>query len=224
MTEFFSTSDQKEAPIREDVPTNLQTESEDDFYRQVLGSFKKPEFTPEEIEEKQQNWKKYEESEPEKVQHHDFPDYFFAGFWIRFWAFLIDILCINAVTGITIKLFFRLFDWSITGGLFSAYGLLSLIVYLTYFTLLTKMNHGQTIGKMIFGIRVICFNEEELSWQTVLIREVAGRFILRANPFLYLGYLPTVFTKKKQHVGDYFADTSVVTLNLIQAFNKQAQI
>ncbi|GMA54602.1 hypothetical protein GCM10025857_59590 [Alicyclobacillus contaminans] len=43
---------------------------------------------------------------------------------------------------------------------FSAYGLFSLVIYLAYFTLLTKLNRGQTIGKMIFGIRVICLTEK----------------------------------------------------------------
>lgn len=81
---------------------------------------------------------------------------------------------------------------------------------------MTKMNHGQTIGKMAFGIRVVCFKEEELSWQTVLIREGACRFILRGS-FFMIGYLITIFTPNKQHIGDYFSDTSVVTLNLLAA-------
>ncbi|KFN91349.1 hypothetical protein TMUPMC115_1447 [Tetragenococcus muriaticus PMC-11-5] len=55
-----------------------------------------------------------------------------------------------------------------------------------------------------------------------MIRETFARFILQFNPLLYLGYVPTIFTRKKQHVADYFADTSVVTINLIQAFNQKA--
>jgi len=34
--------------------------------------------------------------------------------------------------------------------------------------------------------------------------------------------IKVIFTKEKQHAGDYFSETSVVTINLIKAFNKQA--
>jgi len=195
----------------------------DDFYQQVLASFKEKEYTEEEIKQKQTAWQRLVEP-PKESLINDFPAYFYAGFWIRLWAFLIDILCVAAITEILINVIFRALHLSMSSSLFSLYGLLSISIYLAYFTLLTKLNHGQTIGKMIFGIRVIGLKEEELSWQTVLIREVACRFILQANPFLYLGYLPAAFTKRKQHVGDYLTDTSVVTLNMIKAFNKQVQI
>lgn len=110
----------------------------------------------------------------------------------------------------------NLFGWTKSTELLSVYGSLTLLIYLAYFILLTKLNQGQTIGKMVFGIRVICFNEEELSWQTVLIREGACRFVLRGS-FFMIGYLVTIFTANKQHIGDYFSDTSVVTINLLAA-------
>ncbi|MBX4238333.1 RDD family protein, partial [Enterococcus lactis] len=72
----------------------------------------------------------------------------------------------------------------------------------------------------IFGIRVISFDEEELSWSTVLVREGACRFILKF-PLLMLGYIPAIFNQKKQHLGDLFTNTSVVTINLIKAFNQE---
>jgi Predicted membrane protein/domain len=197
-------------------------EHQDDFFRQVLGTFNQKEYTDEEIAQKQQEWSKYNEPASKGVQHNDFPNYFYAGFWIRFWAFCVDMICITALTSMSIGLLFRLCHWPKADDLFSLYGFLSIVIYLAYFILMTKLNHGQTVGKMIFGIRVVGFTEEELSWQTVIIREGVVRFILQANIFLYLGYIPTIFTTRKQHVADYFAETSVVTLNTIQAFNKQA--
>ncbi|MGX7196169.1 RDD family protein [Enterococcus olivae] len=209
---------------QENAKKAVQSNHPDDFYHQVLGSFKEKEYTEEEVREKQQDWERYEEPEMKKINHNDFPEYFYAGFWIRFWAFCIDLICISAIGSLTITIFFRLFQWPISSASFSIYGLMSLAIYLAYFSVLTKLNRGQTIGKMVFGIRVICFNEEELSWHTVLVREIACRFVFQANPFLYMGYLAAAFTKRKQHAGDYLADTSVVTLNMIKAFNKQAQI
>ncbi len=78
----------------------------------------------------------------------------------------------------------------------SFYGGAALVIYLAYFVLLTKLNHGQTIGKMIFGIRVVGFDETtELSWSTVLVREGACRFILKF-PLLFIGYLPLSLARK----------------------------
>ncbi|GMG68840.1 RDD family protein [Tetragenococcus halophilus] len=192
-----------------------------DFYQKVLTSFKSREYTEDEAAQKKVEWQKYEEKPEQSRYSNDFPNYFFAGFWIRFWAFLIDLLCINAMTTILLDATFTWFDIERSTEFLSAYSLLALLIYLIYFTFLTKLNKGQTIGKMIFGIRVICLTEKNLSWKTVLIRETAARFVLQFHPFLYLGYVPTLFTRKKQHVGDYFADTSVVTINLIQAFNQK---
>lgn len=156
------------------------------------------------------------EKKQSQHQFHHYPDYFYAGFWIRLFAYLLDLFCISAITRIVLGLPANLFNVEKSSELFSLYGFLTLLIYLAYFILLTKMNHGQTIGKMVFGIRVVCFTEEELSWQTVLIREGACRFILRGS-LLMLGYLVTIFTPNKQHIGDYFSETSVVTLNLLAA-------
>lgn len=156
------------------------------------------------------------EKKRQSPQFHDYPNYFYAGFWIRFFAYLVDLICISAITGIVTRIPIAVFGLTRSNELLSAYGLTAVILYLAYFILLTKLNHGQTIGKMIFGIRVICFIEEQLSWKTVLVREGACRFILRGS-FFMLGYLVTIFTPRKQHIGDYFSDTSVVTLNLLAA-------
>ncbi|MGX6993117.1 RDD family protein [Vagococcus penaei] len=154
---------------------------------------------------------------PRRPQHvNDLPHYFYAGFWIRAYAFIIDLICISLVTGSTIGLVYHLAGLEKNSSIITIYGILSLIIYLGYFTLLTKLNHGQTLGKMIFGIRVVSFDETELSWQTVLIRETACRFILKTG-ILMVGYLVAAFTPKKQHVGDFLSNTSVVTINLLKA-------
>lgn len=158
-----------------------------------------------------------------RLKFHQYPDYFYAGFWIRLFAYLLDLLCISAVTGILLGLPANLMEWPKDAGLISVYGSLSVVIYLAYFILLTKLNHGQTIGKMAFGIQVVCFNEEKLSWQTVLVREGACRFVLRGS-FFMLGYLVTIFTANKQHIGDYFSDTSVVTINLLAAREDFSQL
>lgn len=149
---------------------------------------------------------------PKKEEFNRFPDYFYAGFWMRVWAYLFDVLCIFFISGIVLQLIGLVLHLSAP---FIA--VIEIIIYLSYFILLTKLNHGQTLGKVAFGLRVVCFNEAELSWSTVLVREGAARFVLQLGVF-YLSYILTAFTGKKQHLGDLFADTSVVTLNQLKAY------
>lgn len=149
-----------------------------------------------------------------------FPSYFFSGFWVRLFAFLLDLICIAALTQI-VRTFIGLFIEFSQMTTWSVYGICGLIVYYGYFILLTKYNHGQTIGKMIAGIRVISLTKPTLDWQTVLIREGCGRFLLSIPVIGYLLYLPILFTGKKQQVADLFCDTSVVTLKVVAAFVHQ---
>lgn len=178
-------------------------------------------FSEEEIKKRQENWQRFEEDQ-ESYKNNNFPSYFYAGFWIRSFAYLVDILCIGFITRGTIGLVYNVTGLEPSMRLNSFYGLAALLIYLVYFTLLTKLNRGQTIGKMIFGIRVVGLQEEELSWTTVIIRETVCRFIMK-NPPLMLAYVLAAFTHRKQHPGDYFCDTSVVTINLIKAFNKEVR-
>ena len=68
---------------------------------------------------------------------------------------------------------------------------------------------GQTLGKMVLGLKVVSLKEESLSWGTVFFREVIGRFIVRTLMFgftyILVGVLP-----KKQGLHDIFSDTSVI--------------
>ena len=96
---------------------NAQVNHPDDFYQQVLTSFKEEEYTQSEIEEKQQAWQRYEEPEKQaedKRFFNDFPSYFFAGFWIRFFAYLVDVLVIRAITQITIGSIYNLANLTAT--------------------------------------------------------------------------------------------------------------
>lgn len=133
----------------------------------------------------------------------------YAGFWIRFWAFVIDFLMVSAISGIFIKPVFRLVDIAINkpfAFLFSPYKIAVLLLLLLYFILMTKLA-GQTVGKMIMGIRVVKLNGENLDWSTVLFREGIGRFI---SQMLWIPYLLVLFTPKKAALHDIFADTAVV--------------
>jgi uncharacterized RDD family membrane protein YckC len=65
----------------------------------------------------------------------------------------------------------------------------------------------QTVGKMIFGIRVISLKTDNLSWGTLLFREWIGRFL---SATIWPLYWIVGLTPLKQGVHDFIADTTVV--------------
>jgi uncharacterized RDD family membrane protein YckC len=132
----------------------------------------------------------------------------YAGFWIRFWAYGIDLLVISALSGIFIKPIFRVVGIDISNPaflLFSPYKVTALLLFLLYFALMTKFM-GQTIGKMIMGIRVVPKDGGQLTWSSVIFREVIGRFI---SKLLVVPYLLVLFMPKKESLHDLFAETVV---------------
>src|SRR5690606_37321636 len=130
-----------------------------------------------------------------------------AGFWVRFWAYLIDLLIITALTSILIKPAFALMGLETTGiPWYAPFAILSAIVFYGYFVLMTKF-FRQTVGKMIMGIRVVSLKSDHLSWTTLLFREWIGRFL---SVTIWPLYWIVGFTPLKQGVHDFIADTTVV--------------
>lgn len=132
-----------------------------------------------------------------------------AGFWIRFWAYSIDLIVLYAVAGILVKPSFRIMSIPITNPpflFFTPYKITMLIVLFLYFILMTNC-FQQTIGKMILGIKVIPKADGKLTWGTLFFREVVGRFISKT---LLIPYLLVAFMPKKEALHDLFADTYVV--------------
>jgi uncharacterized RDD family membrane protein YckC len=132
----------------------------------------------------------------------------YAGFWMRFWAYLVDIIVVASLNGILITPLIRGFDLPATEpAILPLQAILTGIVYYTYFILMTKFL-SQTLGKMLFGLKVASLNKRKLTWGTVIFREGIGRFI--SKTILFVGFLVVAFTKKKQGIHDLFADTTVV--------------
>lgn len=158
------------------------------------------------------SWEPVIETNPPSDMHGQMDKYEHktAGFWMRFWAFIIDSLIITAVVGILINPIFYLMDWDLSGSAWYApISIISAIVYYSYFVLMTYY-FKQTVGKMIFGLRVVSLKDEKPTFISVLFREWIGRFI--CNVILPI-YLLVVILDKNQGLHDYFADTTVVHEN-----------
>ena len=131
----------------------------------------------------------------------------YAGFWTRFWAYLLDLVVIGSINRMIINPVFRALDVPlIEDGIFSPMAIATAIVFYLYFVLMTKF-FGQTLGKMVFGLKVVELDGKGLTWGTVIFREWIGRFI---SATIMILYVVVAFTNKKQGLHDLFADTTVI--------------
>lgn len=131
----------------------------------------------------------------------------FAGFWMRFWAYLLDLIVIGSIERILIKPIFRFFDLSLyEQNMFAPIAVVTAIIFYGYFILMTKI-FGQTLGKMVFGLKVVTLDGKPLSWSTILFREWIGRFI---STTIIIGYIIVAFLPKKQGIHDLFVNTTVI--------------
>lgn len=138
-----------------------------------------------------------------------------AGFWMRLWAFIIDSLIVTSVGGLLIFLVFTTTGLSLTRATIFAPALIAgAIVYYGYFVIMTFF-FGQTLGKMVLGLRVVTLSGKDLTFTDVLFREWIGRFM--SNCFLHLPYLFIVILPENQALHDYFADTKVIHENTFVA-------
>ncbi|MGD7021406.1 RDD family protein [Rossellomorea vietnamensis] len=130
-----------------------------------------------------------------------------GGFWMRFWAYLLDLIVISSIGRLIVYPIFRAMDLSLVkDDMFAPISILSAIIFYGYFVLMTRY-FGQTLGKMAFGLKVIELDGKPLQWSTILFRELIGRFI---SASFFVLYIVVAFTNKKQGIHDLFADTTVI--------------
>jgi len=132
----------------------------------------------------------------------------YAGFWMRLWAYLLDLLVVGSLHRLLVFPLFHLLGIPTERtNMFAPATIVTTVVFYTYFVLMTKF-FQQTLGKMVFGLKVADESGKPLTWSTVLFREVIGKFI--AKTILFIGFLFVAFSEKKKGMHDQFADTIVV--------------
>lgn len=129
----------------------------------------------------------------------------YASFGLRAFAFIVDMLVIGALNKILINIVGDNLDYEIYG--LKMAEIFRWIVTILYFVIISLVTKGQTLGKMIVGIRVVSLISDKLDLGQILVREIAGRIIQNTIMILYL--LP-IFTPKNQSLIDFFVDTAVV--------------
>ncbi|MDI6753477.1 MAG: RDD family protein [Thermodesulfobacteriota bacterium] len=141
-----------------------------------------------------------------------------GGFWLRLLAFTVDqffllLLFIFFVVagllavGLAPPAGSRDFSFlSLIHAIFPALVPLAILLGLAYFSFFHAA-WGQTIGKMIFGLRVVKTNGQSLTFSRALARSIA--YILSALP-IFLGFFWVGFTRSKRSLHDRIVGTMVV--------------
>ena len=131
----------------------------------------------------------------------------YAGFWMRFWAYLLDLVVVGSIVRLLIKPVFRILDIPLAkANMFAPASIAAAVIFYLYFVLMTKY-FNQTLGKMVFGLKVVDLKSDQLTWGTILFREWIGRFI---SATIIVGYIIVAFLPKKQGLHDLFTDTTVI--------------
>ena len=137
-------------------------------------------------------------------------DYRYAGFWIRFFAFILDTIIVSFfAVGIAILLAF----FALTGGSLDAESgaslgnLVGILTAWLYQACMESSDYRATFGKMAMGIFVTDGDGNKLTF----FRATARHFAKILNMFtLCIGFIMIAFTKKKQGLHDMVTDCVVL--------------
>lgn len=133
-----------------------------------------------------------------------------AGAGMRFLAWLIDGIISVVVIGGSFLVGIAIGDAGITLGFVVLFGLVIVQLGLV-------ASRGQSLGKMVLGIRIVRVIahadgsvrvDHNLGFGGMLIREIVGKFV--SSLVLYLGYIWILFDGRRQGWHDKIAGTLVV--------------
>ncbi|MBX4209320.1 RDD family protein [Candidatus Parcubacteria bacterium] len=128
----------------------------------------------------------------------------YVGFWARLAARFVDGLIVGAAL-----LLANIIIVAIAGAhpRVPVAPIVDIVIGLGYFCYMTK-SYGATIGKRIVGAEVVPEHGGDLTWMTVVMREVLGKIV--SSAIINIGYLMVAFTARKQGLHDKIAQTLVV--------------
>ncbi len=130
----------------------------------------------------------------------------YAGFWIRFVAYVIDIIVLTIVIGILALTFGVAAVMAESFGLLIAIYLVFFVLVYAYFSIMESSEKQATLGKMAVGIKVGDMNGNRITTMNALGRAL-GKIL--SGMILYIGYIMVGFDSKKQGLHDKLANTVV---------------
>jgi uncharacterized RDD family membrane protein YckC len=142
-----------------------------------------------------------------------------AQFLTRAGAFFIDIFAVSLISAFICFALFVFYQkthlvngWPSLGtrprfAIEAFKNAVNLIIFMSYFPLCYWWTNGRTLGKKIFGIRVVSNKEAELSLRTSFIRSCAYQLSYLA---LGIGFMLPLFRADKRTLHDIISGTEVI--------------
>jgi uncharacterized RDD family membrane protein YckC len=147
----------------------------------------------------------------------------YAGFISRFLAYMVDLLLVIAaitILGVTVDIILRFFrlddliDQLLASNNF-AEDLLRLLAFLgsvafisfSYFVVIWTVTAGQSVGKVLFGVRIVPMDGSKMTFWRSILRYFAFLF---SAAILFIGLLWVLVSDSRQGWHDKFAKTCVI--------------
>ena len=133
-----------------------------------------------------------------------------APFLLRCGALIIDYIIVVAVPviGLLLSRFYGNDGTKLLNeGLSSAGWLIAILAGVTNIVFL-PMFSGQTLGKIVTGLRIVRIDGTSPSMGTIVFRQVGGYLVTLAS--LGIGFFVSVFSSKGRALHDYLAGTVVI--------------
>ncbi|HZB15383.1 MAG TPA: RDD family protein [Chryseolinea sp.] len=152
----------------------------------------------------------------------------YAGFWLRFAAYVIDYIIIYVVQSFVFIPVLGVLGISFASkmdsmdnmsdaesmgmamgfaAVMAATALLTTIIAILYWSIMESSKYQATVGKMALGLKVSDVDGQNLDFVKSLIRNVCK---IISGMILGIGYIMAGFTEKKQGLHDIIAGTLVV--------------
>ncbi|GEM_PF-3576855 len=129
----------------------------------------------------------------------------YAGFWVRYAAFQIDIFPVAIIIALLSRSSFNILgSWIV------------IVIFFLYSTIFTFL-YGATLGKKLFRLKVVDKNGNKPNFIAAVLRET-GKLIFTV--VFLVGFLWVVFDKEKQGLYDKIASTHVVFVQPLVGFRK----
>jgi uncharacterized RDD family membrane protein YckC len=155
-------------------------------------------------------------------------DSIYAGFWLRFVAYVIDAIIIYVLQSFVFVPFLGILGLSFAsrmadpgdmtdietmgmiGGIMAMAGtafLVSTVIGILYFAIMESSKYQATVGKMALGLKVTDIDGKNIDFVKALIRNVSK---IISQMILFIGFIMAGFTEKRQGLHDIIAGTLVV--------------
>lgn len=138
----------------------------------------------------------------------------YGGLLIRFFAYIIDDIISTILTVVLAFVFVNIIlDLDKSG--FKMYhepfiwiaAIVIMAIIILYYSFFESSKYQATPGKMIFGLKVTDMNGNRISIDKAIIRNIVKTI---STIILYISVITIAFTKKKQGLHDFAADTIVI--------------